>query len=157
MVLRKRSPLALRHRLIDPVDALRHEIDRLFNLWVTDNDLEPVFPVEARCDFLPRIDVTENDQQLEISAELPGMDEKDVRVELAGDRLILSGEKKLEREEKGYCRLERQSGTFRREIPLPWDAVVDDVGATFNDGVLTVTVPKPKGLSKESRTIHIKT
>jgi HSP20 family protein len=99
--------------------------------------------------FLPRVDVTEENAEIKVTAELPGLDEKAVKVELEEDSLILSGEKKEEHEEKtrsGY-RKERRYGSFRREIRLPARAQAEKARAEFKNGVLTVTIPK----AEESR------
>lgn len=100
--------------------------------------------------FMPRVDVTEENSEIKVTAELPGLDEKAVKVELEEDSLILSGEKREEHEEKtqgGGYRKERRYGSFRREIRLPARAKAESARAEFKNGVLTVTIPK----AEESR------
>lgn len=94
--------------------------------------------------FMPRIDVYEENDEIKVTAELPGMDEKAVKVELDEGSLTLSGEKKEEHEQKtthGY-RVERRFGSFERSIPLPGRVDVDKAKAEYKNGILTVTIPK---------------
>jgi HSP20 family protein len=94
--------------------------------------------------FSPQVDVTETDDEIKVSAELPGMDDEDIDVSLSDDMLTISGEKKEEREEKreGYYRTERSYGAFRRAIPLSTTVDDEKVDAVFQNGVLTVALPK---------------
>jgi HSP20 family protein len=91
----------------------------------------------------PAIEVREHDNQMEITAELPGMSKDNVKLEVTEDRIILEGEKKSEEEkkEKGYVRSERSYGHFYRAIPLPDGADAEKAKAEFKDGILRVTVP----------------
>ena len=95
--------------------------------------------------FAPSIEVKETDDGLTVSAELPGLEEKDVEVALDGDLLTLSGEKKQEKaeEKEGFHLAERSYGSFRRSIRLPWAADATQADATFDKGVLTVTLKRP--------------
>lgn len=144
------------YRPFTPMASLRDAVDRLFEGFGRDMDLEPVF---GEVLFVPTIDVVESDKQLKIVAELPGLEEKDVDVELTRESVVLRGEKSEEKEEQdgGFFRRERRFGSFRREIPLPWevDTAKMDAKATFKHGVLTVTVPKPKGAPVASRRIPV--
>jgi HSP20 family protein len=94
--------------------------------------------------FVPEANVLETDKAVEVSLELPGMKPEEVKVEMNDGRLLVSGEKREEKEEKGktFHRMERRTGAFRRMISLP--AVVDEAKAeaTFAEGVLKVTLPK---------------
>jgi HSP20 family protein len=94
--------------------------------------------------FSPRVDVTENDKEIKVAAELPGMEEKDLDVSVVGDVLTIKGEKKQEKEEKSEesYRLERSYGSFRRDLPLPCKVQVDKSKARFEKGVLAITLPK---------------
>ncbi|MDE5458786.1 Hsp20 family protein, partial [Bradyrhizobium sp. CSA112] len=89
----------------------------------------------------PQIDIEETDKEVRITAELPGLDEKDVSLEIANGVLSISGEKKSESEYKARRFSERYYGRFQRRIPLE-DVEEDKVSAAFKNGVLTVTVPK---------------
>lgn len=126
-------------RRIDPFDLMVEDFFQPFSLLRRDWPL-------ARLDemTMPRVDVTETEKEIKVSAEIPGVDEKDVKVELEENALILSGEKKEEHEEKtrhGY-RMERRFGSFHRVIPLPTRVESEKAKAEFRKGVLTVTVPK---------------
>ena len=95
-------------------------------------------------DFTPRLDVTETEKNVEVKAELPGMDRKDIDITLDHDLLVIKGEKRQETEEKGehFHRIERHYGTFHRAVRLPVEVETKKINAQFKDGVLTVTMPK---------------
>lgn len=92
----------------------------------------------------PRTDIAETDKAIEVSVELPGLEEKDVEISVADDVLTIRGEKKTETEDtrKGYRLAERSYGSFLRSIGLPSGIAVDKAEASFKNGVLTVTLPK---------------
>jgi len=99
----------------------------------------------------PHIEVTETDKEVRIAAELPGLEEKDVQLELANGVLSIKGEKKTETEDKDRLFSERYYGRFERRIPVD-DVEEDKVSAAFKNGVLTVTMPKaPQAQSKVKR------
>ncbi|MHC2582306.1 HSP20 family molecular chaperone IbpA [Bradyrhizobium diazoefficiens] len=106
----------------------------------------------------PAVDVTESDKAYEITAELPGMDEKDIEVNVANDGLIIKGEKKFEREEKqkDYYVSERRYGSFERHFGLPKDVEADKIEASFRNGVLKVTLPKTAEAQKPAKKIEVK-
>jgi HSP20 family protein len=106
----------------------------------------------------PRTDVTETDEAVDVSVELPGMDEKDIDVSLSDDVLTIRGEKKAEREEKkkGYYLAERSYGSFYRSIPLPPGVDSEKAEAQFKKGVLTVTLPKTPEAQAKVRKIEVK-
>lgn len=93
--------------------------------------------------WAPTVEVKEKDNALVISADLPGIDPKDVKVELDENNLVIQGERKREetRESEGYRRSERYYGSFFRAVPLPDYAKTDQAKADFKNGVLEVTVP----------------
>ena len=99
--------------------------------------------------YVPRVDLTENDKEVVVSIELPGVDEKDVDLTLDGRNLVVRGEKKEEDEsrEGDTYRYERTYGSFQRVVPLPEGLDEDKAGARFRKGVLTVRIPR----STESR------
>lgn len=104
------------------------------------------------------VDVSETDKELVVSAELPGLDQKDFEVVVAGDVLTIKGEKKYEHEDKngnGYYR-ERQFGSFSRSIRLPFEVKDENVDASYRNGVLTVRLPKPADSQISSRRIEVK-
>ena len=141
----------------DPFSLIRREMNRLFDSFSSGFDVEPF---EGRIKtFSPNINVTEGDKEVKISAELPGMDDKDIDVSLSKDSLTIKGEKKQEKEDKGknYYRMERSFGSFRRTVPLPAEADIDKVKAHFKKGVLTVTIPKTAKSIRATKKIQVKT
>jgi HSP20 family protein len=122
--------------------SLQHEIDRLFDDFTRGF---PAFSTGGAAELLPNLDVTETDKQIEITAELPGLEEKDVQVNLADNILTIRGEKKAEKEEKDktYRLVERSYGSFVRSLELPEGVNADAIKASIEKGVLKVTVPKP--------------
>jgi HSP20 family protein len=125
----------------NPFMSLQREIDRLFD------DFTRGFPTFSGGggELLPSVDVTETDKQIEITAELPGLEEKDVQVNVADNVLTIRGEKKAEKEEKDktYRLVERSFGSFVRSLELPEGVNADAIKASIDRGVLKVTVPKP--------------
>lgn len=155
----------------DPVVGLRREIDRLFDEFASDFgfgrgrslfDWSPFRHVEsprlAGGLIAPRVDVSESDKQIKITAELPGMSEKDVELILTDDVLTLKGEKTEEKEEKDkdYHLSERTYGSFRRSFRIPENVNAEKVAAAFKNGVLTVTLPKTKRAPKREKKVNIR-
>ena len=107
----------------------------------------------------PRLDVAETEKEIYVTAELPGMDEKDINISLSGDQLIIGGEKREEKEEKGrtYHRIERNWGSFQRVLPLYWDVDRNNIKAIFSKGVLTITLYKTQKAQEMVRRIPVKT
>lgn len=139
-----------------PFSILRKEMDSLFDNFYRGFDLSTF---ESRLgDFSPKVDVTENDKEIKISAELPGMDEKDIDVSLQNDTLTIKGEKKEEKEDKGkdYYSMERSYGSFSRTISLPLEVETDKVEAKFKKGVLSITLPKTAKAVAETKKIIVK-
>jgi HSP20 family protein len=102
----------------------------------------------------PRIELSETDKAVTVSAELPGLSEKDVQAEIANGVLTLRGEKKAERNDEGKFFSERYYGSFMRQIPL--DGIQEDKAeAKFRDGVLTITVPKSEQAAQNVKRIAI--
>jgi len=141
----------------EPFYALQRDMNRLFNEFFSDFSLRPFG--EAWSGFKPSVDVAETDREIKITAELPGLDNNDIEVKLANDILTISGEKKQEKEDKdkNYYRLERSYGSFQRSIPLPPGVETDKVDATFNKGVLTITLPKAAATQSDVKKIPVKT
>lgn len=134
----------------DPFRILRNEMDRLFDSFR--------WPGYGSSDVSPRVDVCETDNEIDIDAELPGLDEKDIDVMLSGDLLTIRGEKKTEREEKkmNYHLTERSYGSFSRSIALPFDADPGKVSAKFDKGVLHISIPKPAEAAAKTAKIPVK-
>ena len=134
---------------------LHQEIEKVFE------DFTKVAPMRwpgdgAGVDF--KLDVSETDKEMRLTAELPGVDEKDIDITLSGDVLTIKGEKKMEEERKDedYYVVERSYGAFARSLRLPYTVAEKDIDAKFADGVLTVVLPKPKEAQSETRKIAIK-
>jgi len=145
----------------DPFLALHREMNRLFDEafrgFCMPEGGSGTGALAAVGVATPRIDVSESDQQLMVRAELPGVDQNDVEITLNDDVLTIRGEKKAEQEDKqeNYHVMERSYGSFARSIRLPFTADPDQVQATFKDGVLTVTLPKPAETQQRERRIQI--
>lgn len=149
---------------------LRSEIDHLFDElhdnWPFTSLAQRGKPVALTSPFvfgeaLPAVDVCDKDDRIEVKAELPGMDEKDINVELTNRMLVISGEKKEEREEGekegNYYVSERRYGSFKRSIAVPEGIDHDDVDASFKKGVLTVTLKKTPESREKVKKIKVKT
>lgn len=115
------------------------------------------FPVWSSTGRGPAVDVREEDRQYVVEAELPGMTEKDVRVDVDDDTLTIASTRQEQSEEKkeGYLRRERRSTAFQRSFALPADVEESKIDATFKNGLLTVTLPKGKESSRR-RSISVK-
>ena len=140
------SPLA-------PLARLRSEMNHWFDDFpVRLQRLGQRLPITA-----PAIDMTETDDGYQLSAEVPGIDAKDVQVTVSDGMLRISGEKQEEREEKerDYTYSERSYGRFQREIPLPSDADAAKIQAKVKKGVLKITVPKDKAAEGRSQQIQV--
>lgn len=144
--------------LSDPFRSLQKEIDRVFDdfghgsFW----PFADAGGVAAR--LSPSIDVSETDNAIEVTAELPGVEEKDIDVTLSNGMLTIKGEKRAEKEEKkkDYHLVERSYGSFHRSVALPEGVDTDKVEAHFDNGVLKVSVPKPAEARAASKKIAIK-
>lgn len=152
----------------DPWQSFRTEMDRLFDRF-TGNfglpslrrmfDFEPPWRHESSFSFpAPAVDITEDDKAYKITAELPGMSEKDIDISVNGEMLVLKGEKHQEREEKEKNRYlsERSYGAFHRSFALPDGVDCDKIAAQFSQGVLTVTLPKTPDAEKQQKKIEVR-
>lgn len=142
-----------------PVMAIQNEMNRMFDQFFSDPfTLLPIPTMRNVADFMPRVDVSESDSAMNVTAELPGMEEKDFQISLENETLVISGEKKTDLDEKGknYHRIERSYGSFQRVIPLVSDIQEDKVEAVFKNGVLNITLPKTPAAVKQTRKITIK-
>jgi HSP20 family protein len=134
--------------------TLHREMNRLFDdVFRT---LAPPMSGFGRLSGWPNIEVAETDRDVRISAELPGMEEKDVEVFMSDDVLTIRGEKTSEASDKDRRFSERSYGRFERRIPLGWEVDESKVEAAFKNGVLTVVVPKSEAASSRVRRIAIK-
>jgi HSP20 family protein len=154
----KGQQLSTRQEPFDPFYTLHREMNRLF-----DDVFRGFGPLgrvgsplmEAQLGW-PRIELSETDKTVTVSAELPGLSENDVQVEIANGVLSIRGEKKAERSDESKFVSERYYGSFERQIPL--EGVEEDKAqADFKNGVLTVTLPKSEPSSRNVKRIAINT
>lgn len=135
------NPFELMRRFTD-------EMDRVFSGFGAE---------EARL-WAPAIEIQQKDNNLVVTAELPGLKKEDIKIEVTDDGLVIEGERKREQErrEEGFYHSERSYGHFRRLIPLPQDANIEQANASFNDGILEVRIPVPQQ-ERRRREIPIET
>ena len=147
----------------DPFMAFRRQMNRVFDDafrgFGMPSLVGPAFGRMPMATLMPQIDLSESEHEIQVTAELPGIDEKDVDVVLADDMLTIRGEKKAEHEQKDrdYHLVERSHGTFSRSLPLPFAADPSQVKAAFKNGVLTVTIQKPKEVLEKQHRIEVQT
>lgn len=142
--------------LIEPLSRLRNEVDRLFDDFPTRwSPMQFTRMVSALP--VPAVDLTETDKAFRLSIEVPGMSAADVKVEVDDKMILISGEKREEREEaeKNYSYCERSYGAFERRLELPPGANPQDIKARMNNGVLEVTLAKSDQAKASKRQIQI--
>jgi HSP20 family protein len=135
-----------------PFLTLHREMNRLFDDAFRSFDAPALFGGMTNW---PSIEITETDKELRVSADLPGLEEKDVEVFLNDGALTIRGEKKSEVDDQERRFSERFYGSFERRIPVDWDVEPDKVKAAFKNGVLNVTIPKSAKAQQKSRRIPI--
>ena len=161
----KQSPASTALR---PLENLRRQVDRLFEDFDrgwrlpfsrSSFEIEPFWRRELSFAGMPAVDIVEKDDAFEITAELPGMDEKNIEIKLSNGTLTIKGEKKDEREEKkkDYYLSERHYGSFQRSFGLPDGVDPEKIEAHFAKGVLTLHLPKKPEAQQQEKTISIKT
>lgn len=152
---RSREMTTPRGNDVHPFLALHREMNRMFDDAFRGFDMAPFGGLRTSESLSwPNIDIDETETDVRVTAELPGLQEKDVSLEIANGMLLISGEKKAETEDKARRFSERYYGRFERRIPL--EGVEDDkASASFNNGVLTVTVPKSREATEKVRRIAI--
>lgn len=133
------------------------EMDRVFDNFFRNAMTNIHLPVASVTDMAVKINISETDKAYTISADLPGLEKKDVVLTVNDGVLTLSGEKQQEVEEEGktFHRIERHYGRFNRSLQLPADASADDISATMKNGVLTVIVSKIAAPAKTEKRIDI--
>jgi HSP20 family protein len=141
-----------------PFESLRRQVDRVFDEFNGGFWHAPFRQIEAAFGKMPAVDFTEIDKAYEVTAELPGMDEKNIEVKLVNHTLTIKGEKRDEKEEtkKDYYMHERSFGSFQRTFAVPEGIDTDKVEASFRKGVLTVTLPKNAEAEKAEKKITVK-
>jgi HSP20 family protein len=139
--------------MTDPFRALERD---LFG-----RDLPKLFEMPTRQEMapMPAINIAETENAIEATVEIPGVDEKDIKVRVEGDRLIVSGEKTMEtkKDEKDWHVMERRFGSFYRSVLLPFEPATDAIAANYDKGVLHLTVQKAAAKATTAKTIPVKT
>ena len=137
-----------------PMVGLQQEMNRLFEDFFSGGPLRSLFT--DRDTFMPAVDVRETNDKITVDAELPGLDPKDVTIRVEGDWLLISGERRLENEEKNknYHRMERSYGRFERQLALPQGVDPEKVDATYRNGLLTIEIAKKE--EAKAKTIEVK-
>jgi len=156
-----------------PLLGLRQEVDSLFDNFFSSFSLGPfgrdhnLFDpfrriggaVTPKGGFMPSMDIKETDKEFRVSAELPGMEEADIELSLSDGQLVIKGEKKEETksDEEGRHLMERHYGSIYRSLPLPDDVDEDSIEATYDKGVLAITLAKMLSKKKVVKSVKIKT
>lgn len=144
----------------NPIVAFQDEMNKLFSDFFGELSLPNWSRLagEQALTLSPAMDVTENDREFKVTAELPGMEPKDVLINASEGYVTIKGEKKEEKKEEreGYFRQERSFGSFQRVVALPDTANLDKAEANFKNGVLTLSIPKKAGTQSKERKIEIK-
>lgn len=156
----RKKPQHMQSELQHPVATLHREVDRLFDDFFRGFDKFPTLPFRegSLTEFSPKINVSENDKEIEVTVEVPGMDQNDVEINLRDDVLTIKGEKKQEKEEKDkeYYHVESSYGSFYRSLQIPCEVEQDQVKAAFKKGVLKIYLPKSEKAKKNVRKIEVK-
>lgn len=131
---------------------LRADMDRLFKTFFSG------FPEDREGLWTPIVDIEEDKDTITVKAEVPGMNKDEIKVTVRDNVLSISGERKQEKEtkEKTYHRIERTYGKFNRRITLPTSVGADKIKATYKDGVLSITLPKPESVKPKQIDVEIK-
>jgi len=130
---------------MSPFEMMEQMNEEVARLTADLGVLEPELPAAAT-QWVPQVEVMDREDELVVSADVPGMKKEDIKIELVGDTLVLEGERRSEDEQRGqgFYRSERSYGQFRRTIPLAEGSSVDDASATLTNGVLEIRVKHPK-------------
>lgn len=141
----------------EPLFSLHREMDRLFDEAMRGfgSRFSDLAPFSAGGGW-PSVEISETETELRVTAEIPGLEEKDVEILLDDDMLTLRGEKRSETEDKAKQLSERYYGRFERRIPLGYEIEEDKVDARFNNGVLTITLPKSAQARSRAKRIEIR-
>jgi HSP20 family protein len=142
----------------EPFRMLQNEIDKLFTNFSADLPMIGRWSGDGNGRLAVQVDVAETEKAIEVTADLPGVNEKDIDVSLAGDMLTIKAEKKSDKEEKtkDYHLVERSYGTFERSMMLPFKADASKIDAKFDKGVLKLTVQKPAEAQTKLQKIEVK-
>ncbi|WP_151119902.1 Hsp20/alpha crystallin family protein [Hypericibacter adhaerens] len=152
-----RAPVLFRDEPTSPFLSLHREVNRLFDETFRSFDVPSLFgpSLFGRLPAWPNLELAETDKELRVTAELPGLDEKDVELLLADGVLTIRGEKRAELDDRERQFSERFYGRFERQIPLGIEIEADKVEASFKNGLLTVTLPKSMAAETRAKRIAI--
>ena len=148
---------------------LGNEMDRMFDMMMSATSspfgllasLAPARPQGKLAEngmVQPRMSITGDESAWQVAIEVPGVDEKDLNVEMKDNTLVISGEKKHEleeKDEKGVYHMERSFGSFRRIVAVPEDVKPEEISASYKNGVLNITLPREGKTEEEPRKIEI--
>lgn len=136
--------------------SFRDEMDRLFEDFFTPWRRRSLLPTEAV--WTPELDVYEDENEVVVTADVPGLKPEEIDISISGNTLTIRGEKKREEEKKGknYYRLERSHGSFSRSVELPVSVDTKKISATYKNGVLEVTLPKVEEAKPKKVKIEVK-
>ncbi len=154
---KKENTLAAVSRRVDPLTDFHQQINEIFHNFFTDSPRWPA--IDSGCEtFVPRFEVAETDGQISVTAELPGIEEKDLDVSVSDGILCIKGEKRsdCEGDDKNRCFSERTYGVFQRAFSLPDGLDLDKIEAVFKNGILTITLPKDETKRQKTRKINVK-
>jgi len=153
-----RVPSLFRDNERDPFLSLHREVNRLFDdvFRGFDGRLPSLGRASSFGGNWPSVEISDNDKEIRVTAEVPGMEEKDIEVLLDDGVLTLRGEKRSETEDKDRQFSERYYGRFERRIPLGYEIEEDKIDARFKNGVLSVTLPKTAKAQSQAKRIAIK-
>ena len=170
-VKNKQKTNSVREVSFFPMQQLRQEADSLFDEMMRSSDfpfkwfgrasgqLKRDLPIEQKAFFRPSLNVSGSDKGYLVSVELPGVEEKNIKVEIMGRSLIISGEKKHHEEQKkqeaGYYYTERSFGQFKRVLEVPCDSLLADITAEYKDGVLNINIPRNQQPEEKTKKIEI--
>lgn len=151
------NPFGMMRRFTSDMERLFEDFEGFRFPSVFASETSPFRTEFGEMEWMPKVEVLQNNGQFTVRADLPGMTKDDIKVEFAGDMLTISGERKEEKEEKreGFYRSERSYGNFYRQLPLPEGALTEKAEATFTNGVLEVSMPAPK-VEPATRKLEVK-
>ncbi|MDE1889648.1 MAG: Hsp20/alpha crystallin family protein [Planctomycetota bacterium] len=141
--------------LLPTISSLQSEMNRMMDRFFRGGDLSE-FGTEIGA-WIPPIDLSETAEKITVKAEIPGIDPKEVDISIQGDTLLIKGEKKEEKEEKGknYYRMERRYGGFSRSIDLPSSVDTNKVTAEYKNGVLEITLQKKEAVKPKQISVKV--
>jgi HSP20 family protein len=140
----------VRWQPIKELESFRHQMDRLLDDWMTPTRF-PLLSNGEGVIWAPAIELNETDTDITLKAQIPGLEAKDLNVEVGEDAVLIAGEHQQEKqtEEQGILRSEFQYGRFERSVPLPTSVKTDQVKSEFKNGVLTLTLPKAEAARRK--------